>query len=229
MVNAELAASGLSSGSVVVSLNGGKLRFAVADPGIIALQVNAAALPIGFTGAEASARSVWMTTAGTVPAQGRVVYSPQVALDVVTSTGSPVTVTVTVPGATTLAALATQLQTVINAALANNEITGNPVTVTTTGTRLKISAGSPILSLAIHDAGSLGFSEGKSSVRSGDRLWFVTYDYSIGSELVKLEWSTDGTTPTFTTFDLVAGASGSNPSSLLDVNGTLYFTARGRY
>src|SRR5439155_7107871 len=83
----------------------------------------------------------------------------------------------------------------------------------------RFTAASPIISLAITDATAIGITDGTRSLRVGDRLWFVTNTGTQGTELWKLE------STTFTTFDVLAGSSSSNPADLVDVNGALYFTA----
>jgi ELWxxDGT repeat protein len=224
VVNTALGANGFANGAVQVSIGAGKLRFAAGDPGIIELRINGADLPPGYSVDQVSVRSVSVTTTGALPASGRLNYDLHFDMRVLTSSGTTLTVPMAVTGAATagntiLENLRADVQSAVNAALAGAGITGNPVTVATVGTRLRISAASPILSLEINGAEALGFTEGTDSTRSGDRVWFVAYDGTRGTELWKVEG--DVMTP----YDLAAGTSSSYPGNLLDVNGTLYFSA----
>lgn len=59
-------------------------------------------------------------------------------------------------------------------------------------------------------------------VNIGKKVYFVNYDYNYGSEL----WVTDGVNSSLVK-DIVPGAEGSLPGSLVNMNGILYFSAGG--
>ena len=223
VLNTALTTNGFASGAVTLTVQGSQLHLAVTDPNIAQLVVHAGTA-LGFSADQPSVRSVAVTGASPAPANGRLNYDLTFTVNVQATQGVQLALLISVTGAetqsnTTLAQLATQIQTKLNAALTTNGLTGNPVTVANVGGRLRFTAASPIMSLAITDATAIGITDGTRSLRVGDRLWFVTNTGTQGTELWKLE------STTFTTFDVLAGSSSSNPADLVDVNGALYFTA----
>src|SRR5207247_1356122 len=120
---------------------------------------------------------------------------------------------------TTLAQLVTDLGAALGSALTTAGFASGALAVTTDLGTLIVTAVDPsIVKLTIHNAQALGFSADQASVRSGDRLFFVTDRGDLGHEL----WKSDET-GTALVQGRVAGADVA-AQHLTAVGDTLYFS-----
>ena len=225
LINPAVVAHGFSDGGVSVSADsGGHLVLSITDPGIFSAVAHGAE-DLGFGADQASTRSVAVTSSADAPGDGRLPADLTFKVAIATSDGQLFEHDVTLlgddnAGNGSLGELAGQLETALNNAF-SADFDGAPLAVSNSGGKLLLrSLDDSILSVSLTDAGPLGFTaEGQASVRSGDRLFFNTYDSTQGAELWKVEGAS------VTSFDIYAGPANSSPSDLTVIGDTLYFAA----
>jgi ELWxxDGT repeat protein len=223
-----LASVGFAPGAVSVSASepAGRILLSVTDPTIADVRVLGGTL-FGFTDDQTSIGTVSMTAATDGPDSGMPPSDLNMTLDVVLADGRTLELEVALPGGMTagnegLGDLASQLQKAINDGLSQNG--GGAVSVriesVNDAPRLSIVAtDGSIAQMAIRGAEVIGFGTDQASQRSGDRLYFVSSDFSTTTRLWKLE------AETLTAFDLPSVSTFDFTKDLTSIGSTLYFTA----